>query len=165
MDPARNARTTRQDAQRRPRRRQTRRTYLTRIGAVGGTATLATLSGCLGGLNLSGDETTLSPDVDADAVVDVGPAGNQYGFAPGTEKPLRVSKGATVAWLWKSNDHNVVVGNQPDGANWTGTEGAPATVYNAGYQYVHTFEVPGRYHYWCQPHKRMGMVADLVVEE
>lgn len=154
MDPSRNARPT----------QSTRRRYLARIGTVGGTAELTALAGCLGGPDLSGGEVTLSSDVDADAVVDVGPSGSRYAFTPGTRKPLRVSTGARVAWLWQSNNHNVVVGSQPDGANWTGTEGAPETVYNRGHEYVHTFEVPGKYHYWCQPHKAMGMVADVVVE-
>ncbi|WP_254663265.1 plastocyanin/azurin family copper-binding protein [Haladaptatus sp. W1] len=43
--------------------------------------------------------------------------------------------------------------------------GRPERRVRRGYRYHYTFEVPGKYHYWCQPHKAMGMVADIVVEE
>ncbi|EFW92662.1 halocyanin hcpE [Haladaptatus paucihalophilus DX253] len=140
----------------------TRRAYLRRIGVSGALGVIGGLAGCTS--SSDGGTTTPTTAVDADATVEVGPD-YEYGFEPGTGKPLHVSTGDTVLWVWKSNTHNIIVGSQPDGANWDGTPGGRSDVYDAGYRYHYTFEVPGKYHYWCQPHKAMGMVADIVVEE
>jgi plastocyanin len=139
----------------------TSRAYLHRIGVSGTLGVVGGLAGCTSSFNER--STTPTGTVDADATVEVGPH-HEYGFEPGTGKPLHVSKGDTVRWVWKSDTHNIV-GSQPDGANWKGTPGGRSDVYDAGYRYHYTFEVPGKYHYWCQPHKAMGMVADIVVEE
>ena len=127
-----------------------RRGVLTGIGALAA----ASLAGCSGGDG--GSETTTEPD---GPVVDVGPSG-QFRFAPGTNEPLTVEAGTTVTWVWQSNTHNVVVESQPDGADWSGHE----PFEDAGFSYEYTFEVPGEYHYYCQPHRSAGMVADVVVE-
>jgi len=134
--------------------RPTRRRFL----AAGTGIVATTLAGCSGGGG--GGETTTYPG----PVVDVGPNGD-YVFDPGTNAPLTVDVGTTVTWVWRSNQHNIVVGSQPDPANWTGTEGDRYTTYNEGHTYQYTFDVPGKYHYWCQPHKGFGMVADLVVQD
>ena len=86
-------------------------------------------------------------------------------FNPGTDEPLSVKKGTKVTFEWKSDGHNIVVGSQPDGANWKGTEGPPSKLYDSGHTLTHTFDTKGKYHYWCQPHKSLGMVADIVVGE
>ncbi|MFB6103264.1 MAG: plastocyanin/azurin family copper-binding protein [Haloplanus sp.] len=44
---------------------------------------------------------------------------------------------------------------------WDGMSGSITT----GERYRHTFEVPGRYTYFCIPHERAGMVGQVVVEE
>ena len=92
--------------------------------------------------------------------VEVGPGG-EYVYTPGTEEPLYVTPGTTVTWVWKSDTHNVVVESQPDDAGWEGHE----PIENSGFEYEHTFEVLGEYHYYCEPHRSTGMVADLVVNE
>lgn len=131
------------------------------LRVVGGATVL--LGGCTGGDGGGGEASpTPTPTSGAEAV-EVGPGGN-FVFRPGTEEPLRVPAGTTVEWVWKSDNHNIVVGSKPDGANWNGTPGDESEVYDAGYTYTHTFEVAGTYHYWCQPHKSLGMVADLIVE-
>ena len=91
--------------------------------------------------------------------VAVGPDG-RYAFTPGTETPLRIAPGTTVKFVWKSDTHNIYVDSQPESANWQGHE----SIENTGFTYEYTFEVTGTYHYWCEPHKSLGMVADLVVE-
>lgn len=96
--------------------------------------------------------------------VEVGPGGN-YKFSPGTSEPLYITPGTTVKWIWKSDNHNIVVGSQPDGTDWKGTPGGKSKTYDSGYTYTHTFETKGEYHYWCQPHKALGMVGDIVVNE
>lgn len=146
----------------RPQTDSTRRAYLRRLGLSGTLGVVAGFSGCTA--SSDGGNSTAPITVDADETVAVGPH-HEYGFEPGTGKPLHVSTGDTVLWVWKSNTHNIVVGDQPDGANWKGTPGGRNDVYDSGYRYHHTFDVPGTYRYWCQPHKAMGMVADIVVEK
>lgn len=90
--------------------------------------------------------------------VNVGPGG-QYVFAPGTDKPLYIQPGTKVKFVWKSDNHNIVVGSQPKGANWKGHE----PLENTGFTTSYTFKKKGKYHYWCDPHKSLGMVADIVV--
>jgi len=132
-----------------------RRTLLRR-GALAVAATTA-LAGCSGGES-SGDGSSETEEFDG-RVVEVGPD-TQNVFTPGTEEPLRVDAGTTVRWVWRSANHNIVVREQPDDANW---EGEP-DIYNPEHSYEFTFEVPGEYHYVCEPHEGMGMVADVIVE-
>lgn len=96
--------------------------------------------------------------------VEVGPGG-RYTFEPGTQSPLEIPAGTTVEWIWKSDNHNVVVDSQPSGANWEGTPGGANSVYNSGYTYTHTFETEGEYRYNCTPHRSLGMEADIVVTD
>lgn len=91
--------------------------------------------------------------------VDVGPNG-EFVFTPGTDEPLRVPSDTEVEFVWKSNTHNVAVESQPDGANWEGHQ----AIENRGFSFTHTFETRGRYEYFCQPHKSLGMVGEIVVE-
>ena len=92
--------------------------------------------------------------------VTVGPGGSLV-YEPGTNDPLKIAPGTTVEFVWDSDNHNIVVGSQPDGANWEGHE----TLENAGFTYSHTFETLGTYEYFCQPHKTAGMLASIEVVE
>ena len=127
-----------------------RRTLLRR-GAAALAATTA-LAGCAGG------ESTPTESFDGE-LVEVGPDGRNA-FTPGTNDPLRIDAGTSVRWIWRSANHNVVVRNQPADANW----GGEPDIYHTGHSYEYTFEVPGEYHYVCEPHEGLGMVADIVVE-
>jgi plastocyanin len=91
----------------------------------------------------------------------VGPGGSLV-FEPAD---LTITPGTTVNFVWESDNHNVVPESIPDGAEWSGTEGAPSATYNTGYEYSHTFETKGEYAYFCQPHKGAGMEATITVEE
>ena len=93
--------------------------------------------------------------------VAVGPGGNLV-YEPAT---LYVSPGTTVTFEWESDNHNIVVDGQPEGANWEGTEGDANTLYNTGHTYEFTFETQGTYSYFCQPHRSAGMVAEVIVNE
>jgi plastocyanin len=99
----------------------------------------------------------------ADLPVKVGPGG-RLKFAPGTDRPLVVDSGTTVRFVWGSDNHNIVVHDQPGGANWEGTPGDYDDTYDEGYEYSHTFEVEGRYEFVCIPHETAGMVGSIVVE-
>ena len=91
----------------------------------------------------------------------VGPGGDLV-FEPGTDEPLQILPGTTVTFTWDSDNHNIVVDSQPEGAGWEGHE----TIENTGFSYEHTFETLGTYEYYCQPHETAGMVATIeVVEE
>jgi plastocyanin len=91
----------------------------------------------------------------------VGPGGNLT-FEPAE---LYVKPGTTVTFDWESDGHNVVVESQPEGADWSGTEGAPNALYDTGHTYEHTFETKGEYSYFCQPHKSAGMVGTIIVND
>jgi plastocyanin len=144
-----------------------RRTLLRAGTAAAGAA--AGLSGCLGGGGGSGDggnggdggsSGTNDGSGSNEATVEVGPDG-EFVFRPGTDEPLTAASGTTVRFVWRSAGHNVHVDSQSDGADWSGHE----TIENEGFEFSHTFGTPGEYHYWCQPHKSNGMIADIVIEE
>ena len=94
------------------------------------------------------------------ATVTVGPGGSLV-YSPGTDSPLQIAPGTTVEFVWESNNHNIVVDAQPEGAGWEGHE----TLENAGFTYEHTFETLGTYEYYCQPHQTAGMVGTIEVVE
>ncbi len=104
------------------------------------------------------DGTTTDRTGESDVSLEVGAQGNGGPFA--FEPPaLRVSPGTTVTFEWTSDNHNVVVEDQPDGAEWTGEE----SLENSGYTYSHTFETEGVYKYFCEPHLSLGMKGAVVV--
>ena len=129
------------------------RRRLLQLGIGGG---LGGLAGCTS--SQSAAPATSGEDTDSKTVA-VGPD-DRYIFTPGTENPLRITAGTTVKFVWESDTHNIHVDSQPEDANWQGHE----SIENTGFTYEHTFEVEGTYHYWCEPHKGLGMIADIVVE-
>lgn len=84
-----------------------------------------------------------------------------FAFEPGTEEPLYVTPGTTVEFVWETSTHNIVVDSQPEGAGWEGHE----PIENTGFTYSHTFETAGTYEFYCQPHRDLGMVGTIVVNE
>ena len=120
-------------------------------------------TGLVGTVSLAGcisNQPSSSASKDSDTViVEVGP-NNEFVFIPGTSEPLRIPTGTTVQFVWKSDTHNLHVDAQPKGANWTGHE----PIENTGFEYEYVFKVKGEYHYWCEPHRSLGMVADITVE-
>jgi plastocyanin len=127
-----------------------RRELLAGVGVAG----VASLTGCIGGSGDANESTGSGNEVV------VGPDG-QYSFSPAS---LSVAVGETVRWRWDSANHNIVVDQQPDDADWTGTDGDASKTYGEGHTYEYTFETPGAYDYFCQPHASLGMRATVVVE-
>lgn len=82
--------------------------------------------------------------------------GSTYYFDP---IGLHVEPGTTVTFENASGSHNSVAyeGRIPDGASAWSTPVAQTG--------THTFEEPGTYDYYCQPHKTLGMVGRIVVGE
>jgi len=95
------------------------------------------------------DESTTDATGSDAVTVTVGPDGN-FTFDP---PAVRVSAGTTVTFEWESDTHNVLVERQPEGANWGGHE----AIENSGFSFEHTFETPGVYAYYCNPHLSLGM--------
>jgi len=93
-------------------------------------------------------------------VVTVAPSG-EIAFSP---ESVTVEAGTTVRWEWDGSGHNVRPASQPADADWTGTAGGDGETYGSEHVYEHTFEVAGRYDYYCAPHRSIGMRASVVVE-
>jgi plastocyanin len=116
-------------------------------GSDNGTAT-ATMAGG-GGAEAPTEEVTVGP-------------GGELVFEP---DELEITPGTTVEWVWDSNNHNIVVDEQPEGVEWEGTEGGPGTTYDTGHTYEFTFETEGTYEYACEPHRSAGMLGTVVVSQ
>ena len=84
-----------------------------------------------------------------------------FAFEGATEEPLQIAPGTTVTFSWQTDNHNIVVDSQPDGAGWGGHE----TIENAPFEHEHTFETLGTYEFYCQPHQNTGMTGTIEVTE
>jgi pseudoazurin len=72
---------------------------------------------------------------------------------------VRVNSGNTVFWKATKSGHNVkfiMKGGVPKGVNKFKSKVSKDTEY--------TFTIPGIYAYWCVPHKGMGMIGFVVVD-
>lgn len=119
------------------------------------------LRGAAGAAGVAGATGASAAQEGGGTTVAVGPGGETV-FEPET---VYVTPGTTVTWEWESDFHNIVVENQPSGANWGGTEGGQGTTYNTGHTYEFTFDTMGTYDYVCWPHRNQGMVGAVVVNE
>ena len=75
-----------------------------------------------------------------------------------SKKVVRVNVGDTVFWKATDKGHNVefIKGGVPEGVEKFKSK------FNKDTQY--TFEIPGIYAYWCVPHKTMGMIGFVIVD-
>lgn len=103
---------------------------------------------------------TPEPTATAAQVVEVGPDGS-FRFRP---DDFTIAAGETVRWVWRSGGHNVKVESTPSGVGWDGTPGGEFDTFGQGHTYTHTFEVTGRYEYYCAPHRSSGMTGGFSVE-
>ncbi len=145
-----------------------RRAFLTAASA----GVAVSLSGCLGGLTDGSFEFGGLSDAD----FHIGMSANA--FLP---KEYEISVGETVVWGNNgSRGHTVTAygGSIPNDAayfasggyedietarqDWYGSGGGNIS---PGETYEHTFEVPGRYNYFCIPHESSGMVGVIVVTD
>ncbi len=143
-----------------------RRTLLAALG----TATTATVAGCSSALSLSDTDPCDGDDCD------IGMTRNE--FVP---ESYEVRVGETVVWKNTSGaDHTVTAfeNDIPDEAAYfaTGDYDDEETAVDAWHDYrggrlgtrdtfEHTFEVAGRYGYFCEPHIPGGMVGEVIVVE
>ena len=76
-----------------------------------------------------------------------------------SEKIVRINSGDTVFWKAKSKGHNVEFITKygvPDGVKKFKSKLSKDTQYK--------FTIPGIYAYWCTPHKSMGMIGFIIVD-
>jgi plastocyanin len=132
---------------------------MSRRAFVGAATGGAALSAAGGAVAQEQEGTTSGEDAAAGGTeeVVVGPGGSLV-YEPAD---LEITPGTTVNFVWDSDNHNIVVDSQPDGAEWEGTPGSDT--YDTGYEYSHTFETEGEYAYYCQPHLSAGMEASITV--
>tara|TARA_B100001741_G_C16232473_1_gene450127 strand:+ start:126 stop:569 length:444 start_codon:yes stop_codon:yes gene_type:complete len=76
-----------------------------------------------------------------------------------SKKVVRVKSGDTVNWIATTKGHNVefIKGGVPEGVEKFKSK------FNQDAQYK--FTIPGIYAYWCTPHKSMGMIGFVIVED
>ena len=79
--------------------------------------------------------------------------GNKMVFS---EEVVKVDVGDTVTWLPSSKGHNVEMISSPNKMKFKSKNGKEAKI---------TFETPGIYYYLCTPHKGMGMIGLVVVDD
>lgn len=83
-------------------------------------------------------------------------------FAPDS---FEISVGETVVWVWHSSGHNVRPESTPSGSDFSGTPGGDGELYDDGHEFSFTFETPGEYEYYCNPHRSAGMTGSFTVTE
>jgi plastocyanin len=82
---------------------------------------------------------------------------------------LTVPKGATVTWRNTSQLVHTVTDDPSKAANSAdaqlpgGVQAWDSDDLNPGQSYSHTFDTPGTYQSFCQPHETAGMVGTIVV--
>ena len=76
-----------------------------------------------------------------------------------SKKVARINSGDTVNWLATTKGHNVefIKGGVPEGVEKFKSK------FNKDAQYK--FTIPGIYAYWCTPHKSMGMIGFVIVDD
>ena len=72
---------------------------------------------------------------------------------------VRIKLGDTVSWKATDKGHNVefiMKGGVPEGIEKFKSK--------VGKDAEYTFSIPGIYAYWCTPHKTMGMIGFIIVD-
>jgi plastocyanin len=109
----------------------------------------------------TGEPTPTATDTDPRTqVVAVGSDG--LNFDP---ESFTIAVGDTVRWEWEGDNHNVTPEDVQQQSSWLGTTDEEGYTYDAGYTHSHTFEVPGEYTYYCDPHRGAGMTGSVTVTQ
>ena len=80
-------------------------------------------------------------------------------------------KGSTVTWINTSQVVHTVTDdpskaiNKSDAVLPSGAQPFDSGSISAGASSSHTFDVPGRYTYFCIPHESLGMVGHITVTD
>ncbi len=74
-----------------------------------------------------------------------------------SQELVHIDTGDTIKWIPTSKGHNVEIVAAPDGFD------IPKKSKNSKEVSI-DFILPGIYYYWCTPHKGMGMIGIVVVD-
>ncbi len=98
---------------------------------------------------------TVNPALAATYEVKMGTDAFQLAFDPST---LNIKAGDTVKWVNNNlAPHNVIFDDYPVASH-------TALSFSSGESFEVTFDTPGEYDYYCQPHRGAGMVGTIIVE-
>ncbi|ACK72922.1 plastocyanin [Gloeothece citriformis PCC 7424] len=92
--------------------------------------------------------------------------GSDQGLLKFDPPQLTIKAGDTVKWVNnKLAPHNAVFDNSkvPDSVSATKIS-HKALVFSPGESFTTTFDEPGTYTYYCEPHRGAGMVGTITVE-
>jgi len=102
------------------------------------------------------------PTATAEVAMETTDAGRH--FAPHV---VRVTEGGTVTFRLDSGAHSTTAYHPDNGDPRLVPDGAASwdsgVRSETGAEFEQTFETPGVYHYYCQPHRSSGMVGTVVV--
>jgi len=101
---------------------------------------------------------TEKEDDQSSGAVGASVAVNGHTFDP---PEVHIKAGQAVKWTWVAGFHNVVSGTS---CNSDGKFTSSASMDGPGATYEHTFDKPGTYPYYCDPHCGIGMTGKVIVE-
>lgn len=99
--------------------------------------------------------------------------GNDKGLLKFEPAKLTIKAGDTVKWVNnKLAPHNAVfdangiqIAEKAEAGKVAGKLSHSKLLYSPGESYQSTFDTPGEYTYYCQPHRGAGMVGKITVTE
>ena len=103
----------------------------------------------LAALSLAGGATTAAPADVQKAVVEMATGPPHF-----TPAEITVAPGSTVVWRTVSGSHTTT----SEAGLWDSVERLPV-----GQSFPYTFQDPGEYGFYCQPHQDQGMVGKVIV--
>ena len=157
-----------------------RRQILKSVG-LAATASLAGLAGCSSPNSGTGSETDTTPTPSGQSptgtetsqqggtpIVQMGTGASEYYFDP---IGLFVESGTTVTFRIESGSHSATAYQEGNGPASVTRIPEAAQAWDSGIlsergaTFEHTFETSGTHDYYCIPHKTLGMVGRIVVDE
>lgn len=143
-----------------------RRRFL-KVSGMAATGVVGVTAGCSSPSGSDGETSPTGGDGASNTIQMVTGNGNYY-FDP---IGLLVESGETVTWEIQSGAHSTTAYAEGNGgASVTRIPGDAeawdsGTLTEQGATFEHTFDVSGTYDYFCIPHKSLGMVGRVVVDE
>jgi plastocyanin len=99
----------------------------------------------------NGDSPTETPETPETGLVDIALLDDSF-----SRTSVLVEAGTTVRWTNQAGIHTIT----PDGhSEWT-----TVNMTEAGQVFEHTFDEPGEYPFYCEPHLALGMSGVVRVE-
>ncbi|AFZ35141.1 Plastocyanin [Stanieria cyanosphaera PCC 7437] len=91
--------------------------------------------------------------------------GSDNGMLQFVPSSLTIKSGDTVKWVNnKMAPHNVVFDSSKVSDDIATKASHKSLAFSPGESFTTTFDQPGEYSYYCEPHRGAGMVGKIVVE-